>query len=102
MAGIEDILGKHGNYHVRDKYDSFSPSEDSFFLLSIRGFLLPFLDPKILSSFSPFEICRFYSRDGKHVPEFIDFSLPQWMTHGESFKMAMRDADDPDRRFIRP
>lgn len=20
MAGIEDILGKHGNYHVRDKY----------------------------------------------------------------------------------
>lgn len=20
MAGVEDILGKHGNYHVRDKY----------------------------------------------------------------------------------
>lgn len=24
MTGIEDILGHHGNHHLRDKYDRFS------------------------------------------------------------------------------
>jgi hypothetical protein len=23
MAAIEDILGQHGNYHIRDKYEMF-------------------------------------------------------------------------------
>lgn len=23
MAGIEDILGKHGNHHIRDKFKRF-------------------------------------------------------------------------------
>lgn len=33
MAGIEDILGKHGNHHMRDKFKRF----DNRF---IRPFLL--------------------------------------------------------------
>lgn len=33
MAGIEDILGKHGNHHIRDKFKRF----DNRF---IRPFLL--------------------------------------------------------------
>lgn len=33
MAGVEDILGKHGNHHIRDKFKRF----DNRF---IRPFLL--------------------------------------------------------------
>ncbi|XP_015175172.1 PREDICTED: sodium/hydrogen exchanger 3 isoform X4 [Polistes dominula] len=48
MAGIEDILGKHGNYHVRDKFKRFD-----------NKFIRPYLlrnhygaEPKILETYS--------------------------------------------------
>ncbi|CAL1676206.1 unnamed protein product [Lasius platythorax] len=48
MAGIEDILGKHGNYHVRDKFKRFD-----------NRFIRPYLvrnhcgaEPKILETYS--------------------------------------------------
>ncbi|XP_032681854.1 probable Na(+)/H(+) antiporter nhx-9 isoform X2 [Odontomachus brunneus] len=48
MAGIEDILGKHGNYHVRDKFKRFDTK-----------FIRPYLvrdhcgaEPKILETYS--------------------------------------------------
>ncbi|XP_015587331.1 probable Na(+)/H(+) antiporter nhx-9 isoform X2 [Cephus cinctus] len=48
MAGIEDIVGKHGNYHVRDKFKRFD-----------NKFIRPFLvrdhrgaEPKILETYS--------------------------------------------------
>ncbi|XP_011263496.1 probable Na(+)/H(+) antiporter nhx-3 isoform X2 [Camponotus floridanus] len=48
MAGIEDILGKHGNYHVRDKFKRFD-----------TRFIRPYLvrnhcgaEPKILETYS--------------------------------------------------
>ncbi|XP_061714971.1 sodium/hydrogen exchanger 3 isoform X8 [Cydia pomonella] len=48
MAGIEDILGKHGNHHIRDKFKRF----DNKF---IRPFLLRNYqgqEPKILETYS--------------------------------------------------
>ncbi|CAH2981412.1 unnamed protein product [Chilo suppressalis] len=48
MAGIEDILGKHGNHHIRDKFKRF----DNRF---IRPFLLrnyQGAEPKILETYS--------------------------------------------------
>ncbi|KOB75872.1 Sodium/hydrogen exchanger [Operophtera brumata] len=48
MAGIEDILGKHGNHHIRDKFKRF----DNRF---IRPFLLRNYsgqEPKILETYS--------------------------------------------------
>lgn len=48
MAGIEDILGRHGNYHVRDKFKRF----DNRF---IRPYLLrnyQGAEPKILETYS--------------------------------------------------
>ncbi|XP_015510972.1 probable Na(+)/H(+) antiporter nhx-9 isoform X1 [Neodiprion lecontei] len=48
MTGIEDILGKHGNYHVRDKFKRF----DNKF---IRPYLLrnhQGAEPKILETYS--------------------------------------------------
>ncbi|KAG7200405.1 hypothetical protein KM043_017860 [Ampulex compressa] len=48
MAGMEDILGKHGNYHVRDKFKRFD-----------NKFIRPYLvrdhcgaEPKILETYS--------------------------------------------------
>ncbi|XP_076246587.1 na[+]/H[+] hydrogen exchanger 2 isoform X2 [Calliopsis andreniformis] len=48
MAGLEDILGKHGNYHVRDKFKRFD-----------NKFIRPYLvrdhcgaEPKILETYS--------------------------------------------------
>ncbi|XP_014207662.1 sodium/hydrogen exchanger 5-like [Copidosoma floridanum] len=48
MAGIEDILGKHGNYHVRDKFKRFD-----------NKYIRPYLvrsyygaEPKILETYS--------------------------------------------------
>ncbi|XP_015109560.1 probable Na(+)/H(+) antiporter nhx-9 isoform X1 [Diachasma alloeum] len=48
MAGVEDILGKHGNYHVRDKFKRFDTK-----------FIRPYLvrdhcgaEPKILETYS--------------------------------------------------
>ncbi|XP_034186248.1 na[+]/H[+] hydrogen exchanger 2 [Osmia lignaria lignaria] len=48
MAGIEDILGKHGNYHLRDKFKRFD-----------NKFIRPYLvrnhygaEPKILETYS--------------------------------------------------
>ncbi|XP_043283772.1 probable Na(+)/H(+) antiporter nhx-9 isoform X2 [Venturia canescens] len=48
MAGVEDILGKHGNYHVRDKFKRFD-----------NKFIRPYLvrnhcgaEPKILETYS--------------------------------------------------
>ncbi|XP_039755514.1 sodium/hydrogen exchanger 3 isoform X5 [Pararge aegeria] len=48
MAGVEDILGKHGNHHIRDKFKRF----DNRF---IRPFLLrnyQGAEPKILETYS--------------------------------------------------
>lgn len=48
MAGIEDIVGSHGNYHVRDKFKRF----DNKF---IRPYLLrnyQGAEPKILETYS--------------------------------------------------
>ncbi|XP_012274265.1 probable Na(+)/H(+) antiporter nhx-9 isoform X2 [Orussus abietinus] len=48
MAGLEDVLGKHGNYHVRDKFKRFD-----------NKFIRPYLvrdhrgaEPKILETYS--------------------------------------------------
>ncbi|XP_031777395.1 sodium/hydrogen exchanger 5-like isoform X2 [Nasonia vitripennis] len=48
MAGIEDILGKHGNYHVRDKFKRFDNRYIRPYLL--RNYFGA--EPKILETYS--------------------------------------------------
>ncbi|XP_026316677.1 sodium/hydrogen exchanger 3 isoform X2 [Hyposmocoma kahamanoa] len=50
MAGIEDILGKHGNHHIRDKFKRFDNRFIRPFLL--RNYQVNGAEPKILETYS--------------------------------------------------
>uniref|UniRef100_A0ABD2XJA0 Sodium/hydrogen exchanger n=2 Tax=Trichogramma TaxID=7490 RepID=A0ABD2XJA0_9HYME len=52
MAGIEDILGKHGNYHVRDKFKHFDNSYIRPYI--VRNYCGA--EPKILETYSKLTI----------------------------------------------